>query len=143
MLDRICDLDETGNPKFVERSVALEDGSVFAGWWLAQRSERPFVLGIHHRLGHRLYSADILLAIPLSAPVVMPPFYSLSGRIPRPGEAGPVMILQTADFIYLHYEPNKPVFHRFDETSGLHEACDRALVGVHVRPIVPVSPRPA
>jgi hypothetical protein len=51
---------------------------------------------------------------------------------PGSGQSGPTTVLWTREWLYLHYEPNVPVFRTFSADTGQWTTFDQGWVGALV-----------
>jgi hypothetical protein len=94
----------------------------WAGWYQVRRgSNRP--VNIFHGLNANLYGFHLHFWPGQGVHYSMPP---------GGGNSGPATVLWTAEWLYLHYEPDMPVFRAYSADSNKWTGFDEGWVGVLV-----------
>jgi hypothetical protein len=98
-------------------------GPRWAGWYEVTRRSRSFVVNINHRLVADLYGFHLHFWPGQGVHYSMPP---------GGGESGPATVFWTREWLYLHYQPDVPVFRAYSGDSGQWTEFDRGYVGALV-----------
>ena len=125
----ICVLDSAGAPALKEMTILLPGGGLFCGWWEFTQSAAVTEIGMQHGLGHTNFIVQTMLWLGNNAPLI------LSARKPHPNEAGPTTVLQTANWLHLWFEPNKPILMNMDLQTGNFAAVTSGRIGAYLLPV--------
>jgi len=100
-------------------------GPRWAGWYQVARSPNPFVVNLNHGLKADVYGFQLHFWPGPNTGV----HYAMP---PASGQSGPTTVLWTREWLYLHYEPNMPVFRTFSADTGQWTTFDQGWVGALV-----------
>lgn len=123
--------DEGGSPIYRGPSLRLPNGGAFDGWYEVKKQSKPFSVALNHQLGTNLYAFQFWF---WGGGGDAKNFHSWMGRSRQPNDAGPVEIITTSNHLYFHFEPNKPIFSMYDETTGSFRPVDIGWIGALVIP---------
>lgn len=108
-------------------------GPRWAGWYRVTRRPAPFVLNLHHGLGADVYGFHLHFCPGQGVPYSMP----------AGGGNGAATVPWTREWLYLHYEPDVPVFRAYSAEAGRWTAFNEGWGGALVVASLPPGKKAA